>query len=159
MFFKKKDQGPQLVGAREKIQKAQARAAGRDVISGKKEGKTDHTVLVVLIYILSVTLCFVLMMGRLKGGLDLSTGISGFDRIMFSGGTPSVMGSSDIDQFVVPALRGLVLFLLVGITPGLTYAYISFTGKTRANPYIVFWTVSLGVLLVVTTIVSAIKHL
>jgi hypothetical protein len=153
MFGKgKQEEETRLVGAKEKIQKAQARAAlgAGDDIEGKSEGKKDHAVVIVLIYILAASLAFVRMMGGAKEqSFDLHTGFPALDRILFSSGTPSVLGSPDQDFIVVPLIRGLAIFIVVGFLPLLTLVWIKIINKPKTNPYIALWSVSLGFFLAV----------
>jgi hypothetical protein len=139
--------GPVRVGAKEKIMKAQMMARGRlsDNIKGKGEGEQKYGVVVVLIFILSCALAFVLMMGPFKAtGLNIHTGMPGFDRIMFAGGVPSLLGVPSQDMFLIPILRGTLYFVVGGILPFMTLLWIRAIDKPNMNPFIAVWGVTIG---------------
>lgn len=147
----KKGGGPPRVGAKEKIMKAQMMARGRlsDNIKGKGEGEQNYGPVVVLIYILSCALAFVLMMGAFKAsGLNIHTGMPGFDRIMFAGGVPSLTGVPSQDMIIIPILRGTMYFILGGLLPFMTLLWIRAIDKPNMNPFIAVWGVTLGLPLV-----------
>jgi hypothetical protein len=149
--FGGKKGGPPRVGAKEKIMKAQMMHRGRlsENIKGKSEGENNFGPVVVLIYILSVALAFVLMMGAFKAtGLNIHTGLPGFDRIMFAGGVPSLLGVPSQDMILVPILRGTMYFILGGVLPFMTLLWIRAIDKPNMNPFIAVWGVSIGLPLV-----------
>jgi hypothetical protein len=142
-----KNKGPQLVGAKEKIMKAKMLKHGRlaDHIETKGEGKKPAGPTVVLIYILAAGLAYVLQIGAMKNnGLPWHTGMTGFDNLMFSSGVPSITGDSAEDEFVVPLLRGLIIFLAAGFLPLLTLLWIRAIDRPNMNPFLAFWGVSVG---------------
>jgi hypothetical protein len=144
--------GPPRVGAKEKIMKAQMMQRGRlsdNIGKGKGEGTENYGPVVVLIYILSCALAFVLMMGAFKAtGLNIHTGMPGFDRIMFAGGVPSLLGIPSQDMILIPILRGTLYFIAAGALPFLTLLWIRAIDKPNMNPFIAVWGVTLGLPLV-----------
>lgn len=151
MFGLGKDQGPKLVGAKEKIMKAQMLKRGRlsDHISSKGEGKKPWGAAVGLIYLLSVALAYTLQIGAMKTtGLNWHTGMNGFDHLMFSAGVPTVTGDSGQDTILVPFLRGTIFFLAGGFLPITTLLWIRAIDRPNMNPFIAFWGVSIGVFFV-----------
>jgi hypothetical protein len=142
-----KDQGPKLVGAKEKIMKAKMLKHGRltDHIEAKGEGKKPYAATVVLIYVLAVGLAYTLQIGAMKNtGLPWHTGMAGFDNLMFSAGVPSITGNPDQDQIIVPLLRGLFIFLGGGLLPLVTLLWIRAIDKPNMNPFLAFWGVTVG---------------
>lgn len=143
----RKDQGPKLVGAKEKRMKAQMLKRGRlsDHIESKGEGKQPRAATVVLIYIISCALSYILMAGPMKNqGLNWSTGWRSFDRVMFGAGVPSITGVEIQDQILTVLLRGVVICLAGGLMPFLTLLWIRSIDRPNANPYFSFWGVSIG---------------
>lgn len=151
MFGFGKEQGPKLVGAKEKLIKAKMLKRGRlgDHIESKGEGQKPVAAAVALIFFLAVGLAYVLQIGAMKSaGLNWHTGMSGFDRLMFSAGVPSITGVSDQDMFIVPLLRGTVFFLIGGFLPITTLLWIRAIDRPNMNPFVAFWGVSIGVFFV-----------
>ncbi|TAL34821.1 MAG: hypothetical protein EPN97_08140 [Alphaproteobacteria bacterium] len=151
MFGLGKDKGPKLVGAKEKLIKAQMLKRGRlgDHIESKGEGQKPWGATVALIYFIAVALAYVLQIGAMKSnGLNWHTGMNGFDHLMFSSGVPSITGVADQDMIIVPFLRGTVFFLLGGLLPITTLLWIRAIDKPNMNPFLAFWGVSIGVFLV-----------
>jgi hypothetical protein len=146
-----KEKGPKLVGAKEKIMKAQMLKRGRlgDHIESKGEGKKPFGATVALIYILACALAFVLMQHVMKtSGLGVSTGWHAFDRLMFSGGVPDVTGNADQDMILVPLLRGFVIFAVAGILPFLSLLWIRAIDRPNTNPFLAVWGMNIGAFLV-----------
>lgn len=150
MFGMGKDKGPKLVGAKEKITKAKMLRRGMsDQISTKGEGDKPWAATVVLIYVLAAGLAYVLQIGAMKNtGLNWHTGMAGFDKLMFSGGVPSITGDEGQDMIIVPLLRGLIIFLAGGFLPLTTLLWIRAIDRPNMNPFLAFWGVSVGVFFV-----------
>lgn len=146
-----KDKGPKLVGAKEKILKAQKFKKGMtpDQIDTKGEGKKPWGPTVALIFVLSVALAFTLQVGALKNtGLQWHIGMPGLDKILFSGGVPSVTGNADEDTIIVPIVRGIFIFLAGGFLPVMTLLWIRAIDRPKMNPFLAFWGVSVGLFFV-----------
>lgn len=152
MFGMGKDKAPKLVGAKEKMMKAQmAKRGGKfsDEIKGKNEGSKAWGPTVALIFILATALAYILQIGAMKTtGLSWHTGMAGLDKILFSSGVPSVMGDATEDMIIVPLVRGIFIFLAGGFLPVCTLLWIRAIDRPQMNPFLAFWGVSVGLFFV-----------
>jgi hypothetical protein len=145
----KDEEKPRLVGAKEKIARAQAIKRGSNTIESKSEGKKPWAPTVLMIYIMACILAYVLMIGVMKtSGLNIATGWGNFDRLMFSAGVPSFMGNELYDTIIGSMLRGLVFFLAAGILPFVTLVWIRAIDRPNMNPYLAFWGTTIGATMV-----------
>lgn len=144
------DEKPRLVGAKEKREMARRLKGGNlDEIKSKREGKeASPAASVVLVYTMSAGLAWCMTEASKDKGLDIRTGDRDLDRFMFGPGVPDIMGDGTIDFALAIILRGLVIFLLAGILPGLSYLWIKALDNARMNVYIVCWGMPVGLVLV-----------
>jgi hypothetical protein len=155
MFGGKKQEVPTRVGAREKIRKARELAAsgkGAHIESQREGGKggTKPGLLVLVCYIMGCALAFVLTQGPLKDGTHLlSVGIDGLDRILFGNGNQNFFGDPMIDLGILCLIRGLFITLVAGILPFCTLLWIRLRDDASINPFMAFWSVSIGLVLAV----------
>lgn len=146
--FGKSPETEKLVGAREKLLKAQKYSKGFQVKS-KREGKEPSPVVgVIIIYALSVGLAAFMTQDVLKQGLNIDFGGPTLKKLLFGPGEPSLTGGQDVDFILTIALRGLAIFLLAGFLPFATFAWQRLLDRSNSNAYIAFWSVSVGVFFV-----------
>lgn len=148
MFGGKKDgENPIVVGAKEKIRKAQMLKQGRNVmeVTSKREGKeSSQLVPITIVYGISVIFALILTQGPLQSGAGISSGNPALDKALFGPGYPVFTGAVDTDMMIAVFIRGTAIFLVGGIIPFFTRFWQVFLDRARMNVYVGFWGVSVS---------------
>ena len=143
--FGKKDNKPALVGAAEKRLKAQKYAKGFQVQS-KREGKGEGPVVgLAIVFGIAVIAAYVLTEGAIKKGLGFRIGNPDLDKLLFGPGEPPLTGDSMMDYGLAIFLRGIFIFLLAGVIPGVAFMWKRMIDRADMNDYRLFWGSSIAV--------------
>lgn len=143
--FGKKDNKPALVGATEKRLKAQKYAKGFQVQS-KREGKGDSPVIgVAVVFCISIIAAYVLTAGAIKQGLGFRIGNPDLDKLLFGPGEPALTGDSMMDYALAILMRGIFIFLVAGVIPGVAFMWKRLVDRAHMNDYRLFWGTSIAV--------------
>ncbi len=145
MFNMNQDKG-ELVGAKEKRDRAKALKAGSGEIKSKREGKggDNTTISVLIIYLFSCALAYFLTAGPWKDGVRVNTGHDGIDDLMFSSSL-HVMGDPALDMILQVMARGLMIFILAGLLPLSALIWIRALDRADMNPDRTRWGVPIGI--------------
>lgn len=151
MFGGGKEKMISRVGAREKLKQARAIMGGAPSKSDDK--RTPPAVAVLVIFVMSVALAYILSEQYIaNGGLRLSTGSADIDRILFKPGQVNFFGSPEIDYVFLILLRGLAIFFAAGIWPFTCLVVQKALDNAQINLYRLFWGTPIGLVLFVLII-------
>ena len=142
-----KDKKPQIVGAKEKLRRAEElkRSMQADNIKARGSKKQDITAAVILIYGMSVTLALLLTMGPLsKGGVGFTLPHPYLNRLLLGSNPPALYGDADIDMVLVSIIRGTVLFCFAGIVPFVAKLWNRLRDNIHGNVYVTVWGTSIA---------------
>ena len=143
-----KDKPLSRVGAREKMKMARAIAGGAPAGGDKDAKRTPVALSVLVIYVMSVALAYILTSAYIdNGGLRMSLGDPDIDRLLFKPGTVNFFGSPDIDYAMLICIRGLFIFLAVGLWPFTTLVVQRALDNAHLNIYRAFWGTPIGLTL------------
>ena len=144
------DKAPVLTGAKEKLERARM-ARGGGPAEGEKKGKRTHpAVAIIAIYVMSVASAYTVAQ-NVRGGLNLHTGFTGLDNLLFGSSTPNYTGNGDIDTGILMLIRGGFFCLAAGVLPFFSLLWQRLVDNAHMNPYRVFWGFPIGFIFAVLT--------
>lgn len=141
--------GGRRIGAKRKLETATQLRQEGIALKSKKEGKpTNHWTSVVLIFVISTVLAWLVTEHHLISGPGYHpTGAGAFDDFLAGAGVLDISGDETRDYWILIALRGLFVTVATGFIPFITWLFVMITDRVKDNFYITCWGVSASVLL------------
>lgn len=93
---------------------------------------------IILVLILSFILSFLMTQGVLVEGLPYAMG-NALDVYLFGPGNPTFSGNQMVDMGIAVIFRGLIIFVIAGLVPGLTLLWQTVLRRTYVNGYVAMW--------------------
>lgn len=142
-MFGSRKKASRIVGAKEKIMTAQMLRQAQLVEKVKTQregGEAGPSAMLAVICGFSLLLSYFLTEGPLKdnAGIDI-VGDHDIDKLLSGPGIPSFTGESDWDFLITLFGRALIIVLLAGLVPFLTWSWQQLIDSARMRPYIGVW--------------------
>lgn len=136
-----------IVGAKEKIARAQMikQGGGYGAVQSKREGRQPSPLIpVTIVFGIAAVFATILTQGPLQSGVNINTGSSALDKILFGPGIYNFTGLPETDMAIVIFLRALAMFIVAGIIPFVTHTWQRMLDRAHMNVYVTFWGVSIA---------------
>lgn len=103
---------------------------------------------IAIVLILSFILALLMTNGVLAEGLPYQMG-SALDIYLFGPGNPTFSGNAIVDTAIAVLVRGLIIFVVAGIIPGITLGWQTLLNKTHLNGYVAVWGTMVGFAIII----------
>lgn len=144
------NKGEKIVGASAKLARArQLNAMGMlDAKKGSMMGGSMERVYSTLFVIfIAVMAAWRLTDGPIKAGLFGKSGVPFIDEMVMAP-APVYMGDAQMDWMIAIAIRAVILMLLAGIIPALSWMWTEILDRPLMSPYRVVWGMTIAMVVV-----------